>query len=99
MKKKVAKLRIPRLEFLTREVTPGINGQTELLINGKKYRIPNHQLIGSGIPKPYWDLATEQWCCTRSRDFGGCGKDAVKPEKNVPYGTWLREVGAEEINE
>ncbi len=30
----------------------------------------------------------------RPRDFGGCGKDAVKMQKNVPINLWLREINA-----
>ncbi len=31
---------------------------------------------------------------TRNRDYGGCGRNAFKPEKNVPLSMWLIEVHA-----
>jgi hypothetical protein len=34
----------------------------------------------------------------RKRDFGGCGKDAVKLETNVPLAVWLQEMYATAVS-
>ena len=44
-----------------------------------------------------WAQAMNCYVTDRSRDFGGCGKDAVKLEINVPFRGWLNEVYAVKV--
>jgi hypothetical protein len=65
--------------------------------NDINYIVNRRDLGPEGVPTPYWHEATSQYCCTRCRDFGGTGRNAVKPEKNVPFVRWLHEVHAKRV--
>lgn len=71
-----------------------IDGHWYVRLSGNVYRIdgwrPANIVIGTVTRRHDGVLV-----CSRSRDFGGCGKDAVKVEENVPLTVWLREVRAE----
>lgn len=71
----------------------------QMVINwmGKEYLVEKIMLYPDGIPVPYRNPQNGAWCVTRSRDFGGCGRNAIKKEKNVPVAAWLRDIHAREI--
>lgn len=59
---------------------------------GTKYLVKGHSEPQSVISSAF--RRDGEILCTRKRDFGGCGKDAIKPQI-VPLGVYLAEHGEE----
>ena len=62
-----------------------------ITFDGESYKVPGHANPQSVAASVFRSEGGEV-LCTRERDFGGCGKDAVKPEI-VPFHIYLIEYG------
>lgn len=77
------------------ELTKDEHGNHLLTVCGKAYRIDAQRDMSPA--NTIRRSSSGILVCDRRRDFGGCGKDAVKLEINVPLVVWLQEIHAEKI--
>lgn len=73
------------------------DGRHHLVRIEKEYYLIDKFMGSEGVVASIERVKGKLICC-RARDFGGCGKDAMKPEKNVPVGVWLSECYAVAID-
>ena len=74
------------------------SGDYLLTVNDSTYCIDRLLVTGvDNIAKTIRRNDNAELVCDRPRDFGGCGRNAMKLEKNVPLSVWLREVYALEL--
>jgi len=71
---------------------PGPFGWQDALItfDGNQYKIEGHDDPQAVVASAF--IRNKEVLCVRKRDFGGCGKDAIKPEI-IPFELYLAECG------
>lgn len=82
-----------RTKYLDTAMTPGTyNAQEGVFFRvGDRWYFADRWTDHEPIHAIRWDHKRGEYVTDRKRDFGGCGKDAIKLEVGVPFLGWLAE--------